>query len=145
MGRPTPNQATLFCRAKESSKLSKGDQCLSLISRTILGKSTYSEEDSEQQPSTLGDYRYYLKRSHRWDSNTTRKAYSCRLERFTIGTKHGPMSNPIISFGPSDLEGITTPHEDVLVIQITITNYNMVRVFVDSRNFINIIFKEAFN
>lgn len=51
----------------------------------------------------------------------------------------------MISFGPVYLEGLTTPHEDVLVIRVTIANYEVARVFVDSGSSMNILFKEAFD
>lgn len=40
--------------------------------------------------------------------------------------------NSVIKFGPIDLERVTIPHGDVLVIRVTITNYEVARVFVDS-------------
>lgn len=49
----------------------------------------------------------------------------------------------MISFGPADLEGVTLPHENALVIRTTIVNYNVTRVFVNSRSSVNIIFKDA--
>lgn len=79
------------------------------------------------------------------NSNREKNAHSCRLKSFAIDNKCGPVEDPIISFGLLDLEGVTIHHDDVLVIQTTIANYNIVRVFVDSRNSVNILFKEAFD
>lgn len=79
------------------------------------------------------------------DSNRARKAHSCRLESFTVVSKCRAEEDSIISFKLVYLKGITTPHEDPLVIQATITNYEVTRVFVDSGRSVNILFKEAFN
>lgn len=51
----------------------------------------------------------------------------------------------LISFGPVDLEGVKTPHENALIIWTTIANYEVAWVFVDSGSFVNILFKEAFD
>ncbi|XP_074560659.1 uncharacterized protein LOC141816830 [Curcuma longa] len=53
--------------------------------------------------------------------------------------------DPIIGFGPQDLEGVETPHDDALVIKATIANYDISRVFVDTGSSVNIIFKSAFD
>lgn len=62
-----------------------------------------------------------------------------------LGTSHRVEEDPIISFRVANLEGVITPHENALVIRETITNYDVARVFVDSRNSMNILFKEAFD
>ncbi|XP_073024349.1 uncharacterized protein [Primulina eburnea] len=49
----------------------------------------------------------------------------------------------VISFGPEDLKGVSCPHNDDLVIQARVANYDVMRVFVDSNNSVNVIFKEA--
>ncbi|XP_075504440.1 uncharacterized protein LOC142541868 [Primulina tabacum] len=53
-------------------------------------------------------------------------------------------SESVISFGPEDLKGVNLPHNDALVIQARVANYDIMRVFVDSGNSVNIIFREAF-
>lgn len=77
------------------------------------------------------------------DSNRTRKMYNRHLESYALRTSQSVEDNLVRSFGPADLEGIITPHEDALMIRVTITNYNVARVFVDSGSFVNILFKEA--
>lgn len=52
---------------------------------------------------------------------------------------------PVNSFGAEDLSRVTTPHTDALMIQATITNYMVARVFVDIDSSVNIIFKDVFN
>ncbi|XP_075492521.1 uncharacterized protein LOC142530579 [Primulina tabacum] len=50
----------------------------------------------------------------------------------------------VISFGPKDLKGVNLPHNDALIIQAMVSNYDIMRVFVDSGSSVNVIFKEAF-
>lgn len=38
----------------------------------------------------------------------------------------------MIGFGPSDLEGVMTPHNDALVIRAIVANYDVTRIFVDT-------------
>ncbi|XP_074561110.1 uncharacterized protein LOC141817336 [Curcuma longa] len=78
------------------------------------------------------------------DSNRTRKAHSRRLE--VCGVAGGSRGDePVIGFGPQDLEGVETPHDNALVIKATIANYEISRVFVDTGSSVNIIFKSAFD
>lgn len=74
------------------------------------------------------------------DSNEARKVHCRQLESFTILINHRMEEDPIISFGPVDLEGVTIPHEDALVINTTIANYDVARMFVDSGSSVNILF-----
>ncbi|XP_073121062.1 uncharacterized protein [Henckelia pumila] len=76
------------------------------------------------------------------DSNRARKAWS---RRESLGVEEGRQgAGPIITFGPQDLEGVNLPHNDVLLIQARIANYDVRRVFVDSRSSVNVLFQEAF-
>ncbi|XP_075524495.1 uncharacterized protein LOC142556884 [Primulina tabacum] len=43
-----------------------------------------------------------------------------------------------------DREGFNLPHNDALVIQARVANYDIMRVFLDSGSSVNVIFKEAF-
>lgn len=51
----------------------------------------------------------------------------------------------VISFGSKDMEGIRFPHNNALVIQVKVTNYEIQRIFVDSGSSFNVIFQEAFD
>ncbi|XP_073120970.1 uncharacterized protein [Henckelia pumila] len=64
------------------------------------------------------------------DSNRARKSWS---RRESLGVEEGkPGAGPVITFGPRDLEGMNLPHNDALLIQARIANYDVRRVFVDS-------------
>lgn len=49
----------------------------------------------------------------------------------------------MISFGPRDLQDVSLPHNDALVIQAKIANYDVRRVYIDSGSSVNVIFQEA--
>ncbi|XP_073031274.1 uncharacterized protein [Primulina eburnea] len=74
------------------------------------------------------------------DSNRARKARS-RKECLEVDGKR--RDEPVISFGPEDLRGVSLPHNDALVIQARVANYDVLRVFVDNGSSVNVIFKEA--
>ncbi|XP_075486336.1 uncharacterized protein LOC142525939 [Primulina tabacum] len=74
------------------------------------------------------------------DSNRARKA---RDRRVCLEVDGRNRSEPVISFGPEDLRGVSLPHNDALVIQARVANYDVLRVFVDNVSSVNVIFKEA--
>ncbi|XP_074592499.1 uncharacterized protein LOC141848374 [Curcuma longa] len=77
------------------------------------------------------------------DSNRARKAHGRRLEAYSISSGSAP--DPSIQFGPQDLEGISLPHDDALVIRATIANYDVARIFVDTGSSVNVLYKDAFD
>ncbi|XP_075492610.1 uncharacterized protein LOC142530680 [Primulina tabacum] len=74
------------------------------------------------------------------DSNRARKARGRRVCLEVDGKKQ---NETIISFGPEDLRGVSLSHNDALVIQARVANYDVLRVFVDNGSSVNVIFKEA--
>ncbi|XP_074588952.1 uncharacterized protein LOC141844874 [Curcuma longa] len=75
------------------------------------------------------------------DSHRTRRAHCRSLETYGVEVCK---TGPLIHFGPQDLAGVSTPHDDALVIRATIANYNVGRVFVDTGSSVNVLYKEAF-
>lgn len=77
------------------------------------------------------------------DSNRVRKAWSMSeslgVNLFTRD------DGPIISFGYKDMESVHVFHNDALVVQEKVANYEIQRVFVDSGSLINVIFQKAFD
>ncbi|XP_073036560.1 uncharacterized protein [Primulina eburnea] len=74
------------------------------------------------------------------DSNRARKS---RSRRECIEVEGSRRNEAVISFGPEDLRGVNMPHNDALVIQARVANYDILRVFVDSGSSVNVIFKDA--
>ncbi|XP_073138696.1 uncharacterized protein [Henckelia pumila] len=54
-------------------------------------------------------------------------------------------SGPTLSFGPEDLKGVSSNHNDALVIRAMVANYDVARIFVDSGSSVNVLFQEAIN
>ncbi|XP_074559865.1 uncharacterized protein LOC141815896 [Curcuma longa] len=107
------------------------------------GSSSRDPRDGNQDNAPLGNILMITGGATDGDSNRARKAYSRQLE--VCGVTGGSQSTgPIIGFGPQDLEGVETPHDDALVIKATIANYEISRVFVDTDSSVNIIFMSAF-
>ncbi|XP_073035186.1 uncharacterized protein [Primulina eburnea] len=90
---------------------------------------------------TLGVIKMISGGSTDGDSNRARKAHS-RQESFGVEDV-GRDEGPVISFGPRDLQGVSLPHNDALVIQAKVANYDVRRVFIDSGSSVNIIFQEV--
>ncbi|XP_075489474.1 uncharacterized protein LOC142528316 [Primulina tabacum] len=63
------------------------------------------------------------------DSNRARKSRSRRDRMEVEGARR---SEAVISFGPEHPKGVNLPHNDALVIQARVANYDIMRVFVDS-------------
>ena len=54
------------------------------------------------------------------------------------------MDDPVISFIEKDARRVHHPHDDALVINLTIANYNTRRVLVDNRSSVDILYYLAF-
>lgn len=72
------------------------------------------------------------------DSNRSRKRHS--WEECLVVTAPNDWTRLILGFGPSDLEGVATPHSDALAIQVLIANFNVGRVFVDPGSSVDILY-----
>ncbi|XP_073033713.1 uncharacterized protein [Primulina eburnea] len=77
------------------------------------------------------------------DSGRARKAHGRRLENFEIYRGADLPQDPVISFGPEDLRGVVTPHNDALVVTATMANYDVERIFIDNGSSVNVLFKST--
>ncbi|XP_073290904.1 uncharacterized protein [Primulina huaijiensis] len=77
------------------------------------------------------------------DSGRARKARGRRLENFEISRGADLPQDPALSFGPEDLRGVVTPHNDALVVTATIANYDVARIFIDNGSSVNVLFKST--
>ncbi|XP_073271557.1 uncharacterized protein [Primulina huaijiensis] len=77
------------------------------------------------------------------DSERARKAHGRRLDNFEISRGADLPQDPVISFGPEDLRGVVTPHNDALVVTATIANYDVARIFIDNGSSVNVLFKST--
>lgn len=67
------------------------------------------------------------------------------MKSLAIGESRATQETPLLSFGLEDLAGVTFPHSDALVIWVTIANYEVAQVLVDSGSSVNVLFQDAFN
>ncbi|XP_073152694.1 uncharacterized protein [Henckelia pumila] len=77
------------------------------------------------------------------DSGRARKAHGHRLENWEVNSQLSCPTDPNISFGREDLKDVVVPHNDPLLVTLTIANYDVARIFVDTGSSVNIIFKET--
>ncbi|XP_022871854.1 uncharacterized protein LOC111390955 [Olea europaea var. sylvestris] len=75
------------------------------------------------------------------DSNSGRKQYA-RQYALASGMPHGKMED--ITFWTKDLEGVSLPHDDALVISMIVANFEVKRILVDNGSVANIRSQEAF-
>ncbi|XP_022846338.1 uncharacterized protein LOC111369085 [Olea europaea var. sylvestris] len=75
------------------------------------------------------------------DSNTGRKQYA-RQYMTTTKAHHGDLED--ITFGMKDLEGVSFPHDDALVISAIVANFEVKRILIDNGSAANILSHEAF-
>ncbi|XP_022854045.1 uncharacterized protein LOC111375450 [Olea europaea var. sylvestris] len=75
------------------------------------------------------------------DSNSGRKQYA-RQYTLASGMPHGKLED--ITFGTRDLEGVSLPHDDALVISVIVANFEVKRILVDNGSAANILSQEAF-
>ncbi|XP_073152355.1 uncharacterized protein [Henckelia pumila] len=78
------------------------------------------------------------------DSNRARKSSSQKLINMEIDNQT-VNTGPTLSFGPKDLKGVSSNHNDALVIRAMVANYDVARIFVDSGSSVNVLFQEAIN
>ncbi|XP_075507473.1 uncharacterized protein LOC142544296 [Primulina tabacum] len=98
-------------------------------------------ERKKNSPPAMGVIKMISGGSTDGDSNRARKSRSMRVCMEVEGIRR---NEAVISFGPEDLKGVNLPHNDSLVIQARVANYDILRVFIDSGSSVNVIFKDAF-
>ncbi|XP_024006512.1 uncharacterized protein LOC112083023 [Eutrema salsugineum] len=71
-----------------------------------------------------------------------RRAYQRRAEAKENWTEPTDIPNTVISFAEEETAGIDRPHNDPLVIELTIRDHDVARVLIDTGSSVNIIFRE---
>ncbi|XP_022875729.1 uncharacterized protein LOC111394198 [Olea europaea var. sylvestris] len=75
------------------------------------------------------------------DTSSGRKQYARQHAR-TPRESHDEVKD--ITFGARDLEGISYPHDDALVVSAVVANFEVKRILVDNGSAANILLQEAF-
>ncbi|XP_024014629.1 uncharacterized protein LOC112088517 [Eutrema salsugineum] len=85
----------------------------------------------------MGGSQYYQ------DTVSSIKAYQRRAEAKENWTEPTDLSNTVISFAEEETAGIDRPHNDPLVIKLTIKDHDVARVLNDTGSSVNVIFRET--
>ncbi|XP_024007256.1 uncharacterized protein LOC112083460 [Eutrema salsugineum] len=85
----------------------------------------------------MGGSQYYQ------DTVSSIKAYQRRAETKENWTEPTDIPNTVISFAEEDIAGIDRPHNDPLLIELTIRDHDVARVFIDTGSSVNVIFRET--
>ncbi|KAK3031549.1 hypothetical protein RJ639_035462 [Escallonia herrerae] len=76
-------------------------------------------------------------------SSSSRKAYA-RQVNFTQGPPKQARAHASLEFNDLDLEGVSLPHDDALVITLRVGAFQVKRILVDTRSSADILFEDAF-
>ena len=82
------------------------------------------------------------------------RSWRCKLVLEEVLCPCGPVATPtpkkqrsdgVISFFNVNAEGVQTPHDDAIVVSMTIANYDVKRILVDNGSSVDILFYDAFS
>ncbi|XP_024005030.1 uncharacterized protein LOC112082163 [Eutrema salsugineum] len=79
----------------------------------------------------------------RRDTVSSIKTYQRRAEAKENWTEPTDIPNIVISFAEEETAGIDRPHNDPLVIELTIRDHDVARVLIDTGSSVNVIFRET--
>jgi ribonuclease HI len=83
------------------------------------------------------------------DSNSARKAHARSLQGQEVYSLHRPSKLPrtdsvALSFSEEDARGVVMPHDDALVVTLTVANHGIHRILVDNGSSADILYWPAF-
>ena len=78
------------------------------------------------------------------ESNSARKVYTRRIQSEEVYSLHRPMKvarteSIMLSFSEKDARGVIMPHDDALVVTLTVANHAIHRILVDNGSSTNIL------
>jgi hypothetical protein len=83
------------------------------------------------------------------ESNLARKAHARSMQSGEVYSLHKPMKiakteSVVLSFSEEDAQGVAMPHDDALVVMMTIANHAIHRILVDNGSSADILYWLAF-
>jgi hypothetical protein len=83
------------------------------------------------------------------DSNSERKAYARSLQGHEVYSLHRPSKaartdSVVLSFLEEDDRGVVMPHDDALVVTLTVANHGIHQILVDNESSVDILYWPAF-
>ncbi|XP_024016315.1 uncharacterized protein LOC112089789 [Eutrema salsugineum] len=105
--------------------------------RDRRGKPKERPESRQRINMIMGGSQYYQ------DTVSSIKAYQHRAEAKENWTEPTDLPNTVISFAEEETAEIDRPHNDPLVLELTIRDHDVVRVLIDTGSSVNVIFRET--
>ncbi|XP_073300266.1 uncharacterized protein [Primulina huaijiensis] len=135
---PRPEKKGFCTLHKECSHNTNECRTLRRESNRLSMTEPQPSRDGSRQPPWL---------SRHFGSNVPRRSADIPSEvrgrRICLEVDERRRNEPVISFGSEDLRRVSLPHNDALVIQARVVNYDVLSVFVDNGSSVNVIFKEV--
>jgi hypothetical protein len=83
------------------------------------------------------------------ESNSAKKAYARSMQNQEVYTLHRPAKaakaeSVVLSFSEEDARGVVMPHDDALVVTLTVANHGIHRILVDNGSSADILYWPAF-
>ena len=83
------------------------------------------------------------------ESNSARKAYARSMQNEEVYSLHRPLKaarteSVMLSFLKEDARGVAMPHDDILVVTLTVANHAIHRILVDNGSSANILYWPVF-
>ncbi|XP_024015868.1 uncharacterized protein LOC112089124 [Eutrema salsugineum] len=135
-GHSTAQSQTLG--AKLAAKMAAGE----LQNAVNLKNLVPNEQQERAEPSSAAEPANPPRRGD--NSKRDRRAYQRRAEAKENWTELTDIPNTVISFAEEETAGIDRPHNDPLVIELTIRDHDVARVLIDTGSSVNVIFREIF-
>ncbi|XP_024011257.1 uncharacterized protein LOC112086524 [Eutrema salsugineum] len=136
----TYGHSTAQCRtlgAKLAAKMAAGE----LQNAVSLKDLVPNEQQEKAEPSGAAEPANPPRRGD--NPKRDRRAYQRRAEAKENWTEPTDIPNTVISFAEEETAGIDRPHNDPLVIELTIRDHDVARVLIDIGSSVNVIFRET--
>ncbi|XP_024015873.1 uncharacterized protein LOC112089128 [Eutrema salsugineum] len=136
----TYGHSTAQCRtlgAKLAAKIAAGE----LQNAVSLKDLVPNEQQEKAEPSGAAEPANPPRRGD--NPKRDRRAYQRRAEAKENWTEPTDIPNTVISFAEEEMAGIDRPHNDPLVIELTIRDHDVARVLIDTGSSVNVIFRET--
>ena len=83
------------------------------------------------------------------ESNSARKAYAKSMQSEEVYSLHRPMKvarteSVMLSFSEEDAQGVIMPHDDALVVTMTVANHTIHRILVNNASSADILYWPVF-
>ncbi|KAK3025696.1 hypothetical protein RJ639_041701 [Escallonia herrerae] len=110
----------------------------------ILNQKKSAENRRDAAEGSTSD-KHHFRRTERWRTVQLFPKGFARHVNLTQGSAKRLRTSTSLEFNDADLDGISLPHDDALVITLRVDAFNIKRFLVDTGSSADIIFEDAFN